>query len=121
MPTSINNKIFGLKKEGTRGTAESTVTRYLPVGPASEMNYVRELIQGDHVVGRKVRLAPVAGQKTGTGQITDIWAEPNNIGELFYSLFGSLSSAQQGGTAAYLHSISQLATHQHPGYTFYLG
>lgn len=121
MPTSLQNKIFGLKKEGTRGTAETTVTRYLPVGASSEFNYVRELVNSDHVVGSKVRLAPVAGVKTGTGQLVDIWAEPNNIGELILSLLGSVSSAQQGGSAAYLHSFSQLTTHQHPGYTMYLG
>jgi hypothetical protein len=60
------------------------------------------------------------GPYRARGSIGDFPAEPENIvGELLYGVFGSVSSAQQGGTSAYLHTFSPADSL--PSYTVRIG
>jgi len=65
---------------------------------------------------RKRNLGPYRAR----GQIREFPVEPENIiGELLYAVFGNVSSAQQGGTSAYLHTFSPADTL--PSYTVRIG
>jgi hypothetical protein len=46
------------------------------------------------------------GPYTATGSIGDFGVDPLNIGELLLGAFGSVSTLQQGGTAARLHTFT---------------
>jgi len=60
------------------------------------------------------------GQYRARGNIGDFPVEPETIiGELLLGVFGSVSSAQQGGTAAYLHTFTPADTL--PSYTTRIG
>jgi hypothetical protein len=60
---------------------------------------------------RKRNLGPYRAR----GNIGDFPVEPENIGELLFGVFGSVNSAQQGGTTAYLHTFTPADTL--PSYT----
>ena len=108
---------FGLKKEGTRGTAEATATVWYPVLEA-ELEYKLNHLQDEALRGIPDKFAPVPGRKTGTGKIK-MNLDPQTSVEMFYSLLGTISSAQQGGSAAYKHTITRLVSPTKPVYTFF--
>lgn len=62
-----------------------------------------------------VTLKPVATQNetdylvgpyTNQGKIEEYYVKPDNIGELLMAIFGTDTPAQQGGSAAYLHTFT---------------
>jgi len=116
-PTEI--KTIGLKKEATRGVAETTIAKYLAVEKASEFEYKLNLIEDEMLRGTYERYEPIAGTKEGTGKFT-IDLDAMNCGEIFYSLLGSVNT-QLIGTNAYRHIFTRdLTNFLLPSYTFFI-
>lgn len=116
---SIEAQRFGLKKEAVRGTAETTPDKWYPFLKGTEFNYALGLLDQDVIKGNPSRMAPIAGAKSGTGKVK-LLLDSQTCVEFFRSLLGGLSSAQQGGSAAYKHTIVNNAGIQKPPYTFFL-
>lgn len=116
---AIEANRFGLAKEASRGAAETTPTKWYPTrnGPP-ELALDLNLLQDTGIRGIAAKYAPIAGIKVGQGKIP-LHFDPQMLGEFFYSLLGGKSSAQQGGSAAYLHTFSQSGILP-PAYTFFL-
>lgn len=109
---------FGLAKEGTRLTAESTPSKWYPIMDV-EVPYGPELLEDNGLRGVKAPFAPVAGRKRGTGKFK-IVADAQTIGELLNSCVGGVASAQQGGTSAYQHTFTPASGIQPTTYTFFM-
>jgi len=96
-------RYLGIAKEAQYGT---------PVTPTKFIDIVKESIGADQEVlmdetvrGRDVYKQSAGPVKVGGG--FDFFVAPENgIGQLLYQCLGAVSSAQQGGTAAYLHTIT---------------
>lgn len=84
---------FGLAKESVRGTAESAPTKWYPV-LAPEAPYGPNLLADQALRGVRAEYAPVAGRKMGSGKFKII-LDAQTIGELLYSLLGSVTSTEQ--------------------------
>lgn len=110
---------FGLAKESVRGTAEAAPSKWYPILPDPEIVFGPELLNDEGIRGTKALFAPVTGRKRGTGKFK-IACDPQVLGEFLYSLLGGVSSAQQGGTAAYLHTFTPNATITPQSYTFFI-
>jgi len=117
--SSVEQTQFGLKKEGTRGTAETTATRWYPISKDSQMDYSLALLQDEALRGVPEEFPPNAGTKGGTGKIK-MPLDAQACGEMFYSLLGGLTSAQQAATSAYKHTILKGSGIQRVGYTFFM-
>lgn len=115
----IEAQRFGLKKEAVRGTAETAPDKWYPVLKGTEFTYSLGLLENDVLKGDPTMMPPIAGSKTGSGKIK-LPLDAQSCGELFRSLLGGVSSAQQGGTAAYKHTITLNSTYQKPPYTFFM-
>jgi hypothetical protein len=116
---SIEAQRFGLKKETVRGTAETTPDKWYPVLKGTELTYGLSLLENDVLKGDPTMLPPVAGGKSGSGKVK-LPLDSQTCVEFFRGLLGGLSSAQQGATAAYKHTITLNAGLQKPPYTFFL-
>ncbi len=110
---------FGLKKEAVRGTAETTPTKWYPVLKGTEMKYELGLLENDVLKGDPTMMPPIAGAKTGAGKVS-LPLDSQTCVEFLRSLLGGVSSAQQGGSAAYKHTITLSSSYQKPPYTFFL-
>lgn len=111
---------FGLKKESARGTAETTPDKWYAIDPAMALNYSHAPLPLETLWGTPEKRPMQAGPKTGEGSIP-FPLDAQIVGELFYSLLGGVSSAQQGGTAAYKHTITRSgAINAKPSYTFFM-
>jgi hypothetical protein len=109
---------FGMAKESVRGTAESAPSKWYPTRGLPDLNLSLDLLQDNGIRGIQAKYAPISGIKKGEGKIP-LFFDPQILGEFCYSLLGSKTSAQQGGTAAYLHTFSQQTGIQPPSYTFF--
>lgn len=116
-------KIWVIKKETVRGTAEadSTGGRAIPVLPASEMSLNPNLIANAKVFGdRQMRVAaPGVRDWQGTMEL-----EPgaDKLGELLNSLFGTLATDQPdagGAPLVYRHRFTPSLVGQNPLYTLF--
>jgi hypothetical protein len=111
---------FGLKKEGTRGTAESAPTKWYPILPTPEIDFKLLHLEDEGLRATRALFTPVAGRKIGVGKFKMI-CDPQMLGEILSSLMGAVpTSAQQGGTAAYQHSYVIGSGIQPPAYTFFI-
>lgn len=116
----VDRKQFGLKKEASRGTAETAPSRFLFVGRDAELAYGLEHVENDRIAGVVAgEFAPEAGRKVGTGKIP-MDLEAQTIGEILYSLLGNVVTAQDGATTAYTHTFTKTSSTQHPGYTLFV-
>jgi len=116
---ATEQKYVALGKETTRGTL-ATPTLYLPVGKGTEFDYKLNLIADDLLRGIFERYPSYAGTKEGTGKITGVNVNSSNCGLLFLSLFGKVTSTQQGGTSAYQHIFEKdNSTITNPSLSFY--
>ena len=115
---TIEAQRLGLKKEAVRGTAETTPAKWYPVLKGTEFKYDLALLENDVLKGDPTLMAPIAGAKTGAGKVK-LPLDSQTCVEFFRSVLGSLSSAQQGGTAAYKHTITLNPAYQNPSYTFF--
>jgi len=96
-------RYLGIAKEAAWGT---------PVAPTKFIDIVKEslgadqeILLDDTVRGRDYYKQSAGAVKVGGG--FDFFVAPENgIGQLLYFALGAVSSAQQGGTSAYLHTIT---------------
>lgn len=119
MEYSIDQKWLGLAKEGTRGTATPTVTRYIPVGVDSELDYKLNLIEDAQARGVLANFSPYAGTKEGTGKLSAMDVTSRIIGELLYSCLGTVTVTNNGADGSYTHTFKKDPNiYQMPSYTF---
>jgi len=96
-------RYIGIAKETSYGE---------PVTPAKFIDIVKESIGADQeiLLAETVRGRDYYKQSAGVVKVSggfDFFVAPENgIGQLLYYCLGTVSSAQQGGTAAYLHTIT---------------
>lgn len=84
---------FGLCLEASRGTAETTPTKWYPSRGPIDLNYVRNHLQDTGLRGIAAKFTPVAGIKMGDGKIP-LFFDAQNLGEFTYSLLGGKSSTE---------------------------
>lgn len=123
MPFATEHKIFGFKKEGSRGVSEAAPTKFLSVGPESEFNYKSALIADDKIRGLKERFPSAPGIKEGTGNLAAIDVEAFSIGDLLFGCLGGVSTAQPDATnspTVYRHTFSRLNSLSMPSFTFFI-
>ncbi len=116
---SIEAQRFGLKKEAVRGTVETTPAKWYPVLKGTEMSYGLALLENDVLKGDPTMLPPIAGGKSGSGKVK-LPLDSQTCVEFFRGLLGGVSSAQQGATAAYKHTITLNSGLQKPSYTYFM-
>jgi hypothetical protein len=92
--SSLEQVQFGLCKEASRGTAETTPTKWYPVDKSSQLDYALALLKDENLRGSPEEFPPNAGVKTGTGKIK-MPLDAQNCGEFLYSNLGGVSSAEQ--------------------------
>jgi len=96
-------RYLGIAKETAYGTP-LTPTRFIDIVKES-LAADQEVILDETVRGRDYYKQSAGPVKAGGG--FDFFVAPENgIGQLLYYCLGAVSSAQQGGTAAYLHTIT---------------
>jgi hypothetical protein len=93
-PFSLEAKRWGLKKEGTRLTAETTATKWLSVDPGSEISHRLELLEDKGLRGIKAAYPSHSGVKVTDGKVTAP-VRTSNFGEFLQMLLGNPSSAEQ--------------------------
>jgi len=112
---------ISLAKETTRGTAETSPTKYLKVSRDSALQYDLVHVPNELIQGQKLgEWAPEAGRKAVTGNISgDL--EAQTCGELLYSLLGKYSGTQMSTSTAYQHtfSVATNGTNSNPSYTIF--
>lgn len=114
---SVFQKRFGLIKESTRGTAETTPTVWIQPLVDSEMIYKLMYEQNAEIRGLNLGApAPIPTYIDGQGKIK-MYLRPSELGEFFHMFIGDAVSAQQGGSAAYLHTFTPGAIIQPDSYT----
>ncbi len=92
--SSVEQVQFGLAKETSRGTAETTPTKWYPVDKASQLDYAVTLLKDENLRGVPEEFPPNAGPKQGTGKIK-MPVDAQTIGEFLYSVLGGVTSAEQ--------------------------
>lgn len=123
MPFATEQKIFGFKKEASRGVAEASPAKFLAVGADSELNYSSVLIPDDRIRGFKERFPSAPGIKEGTGTLAAIDVEASTIGDLLLGCLGSVATIQPDAPNAptvYRHTFSRLNDIQMPSFTFFV-
>ncbi len=93
-PFSLEAKRWGLKKEGTRLTAETTATKWLSVDPGSEISHRLELLPDNGLRGVKAAYPSHAGVKVTDGKVTAP-VRTSHFGEFLNMLLGAPTSAEQ--------------------------
>ncbi|MCW4048057.1 MAG: phage tail tube protein [Candidatus Bathyarchaeota archaeon] len=112
----MGTRYVALGKETIYGTAVAAMRYAEAVASIKpDQSWIIPASVGSRAV-RKRALGPYRAR----GNIGDFPVEPENIiGELLLGVFGSVSSVQQGGTSAYLHTFSPAESL--PSYTVRLG
>lgn len=116
---AIQAQRFGLALEASRGVAESAPTKWYQSRGPVELNYSLNHLDDQGIRGIKAKYPALKGITVGEGKIP-LYADPQMLGEFFYSLLGSKAAAQQGGTAAYKHTFTQQSGIQPPSYTLFV-
>ena len=115
----VDLKSFALKKESVRGTAETAPAKHVKVARDSSLDYSLEHIENDRIQGVNSDFNPEAGRKIGVGKLT-IDVEAETIGEFMYSLLGTVVTAQQSTSTAYVHTFSKTTSTRHQAYTMFV-
>lgn len=108
----------GLAKESSRGVAESTPGSWLAVHPDSRMDYKAILQPDTNLRGTMAKWADAVVATEGDGLIK-FPLRASDVGEFLHMLIGDPTSAQQGGSAAYLHTFTPATTILPASYTFF--
>ena len=96
-------RYLGIAKETVYGTPV-TPTKFIDIVKES-LGAEQEILLDETVRGRDYYKQSPGAVKIGGG--FDLFAAPENgIGQLLYYCLGAVNSAQQGGTTAYLHTIT---------------
>jgi hypothetical protein len=114
----VQTRRFGLKKEGTRLTAETTPDKWYPIMSDVDVVWGPRHLADQAVRGRRAENQPVGGRKLGTLKFK-MALDAQSIGEFLYSVMGAKSTAQQGSTAAYKHSFTVDTGTTPPAYTLF--
>ena len=115
---SIEQQQFGLKKETVRGTAETTITTYIPIDPSSLPEYKLNLINDENLRGIAEIYPPIAGTLDGAAPIK-IDVDPDHFGEILNSLLGHDTVTNL--SPAYVHTFDRLTSGiQFPSYSLFL-
>lgn len=110
---------FGLKKEGTRLTAESAPDKWYPIMSEVDVEFGPKLLPNQTVVGYKGEAEPIAGRKLGTLKFKMI-LDAQTIGEFLRSLMGTSAPTQLSSGNAYRHDLTVLTSSaQNPTYTLF--
>lgn len=123
MPFATEHKVFGFKKENTRGVAEASPAKFLAVAAESELTYKTVLIPDDRIRGLKERFPSAPGVKEGSGQLSGIDVEASTIGDLLFGCLGSVTTAQPDATnspTVYRHTMRRLNSLSMPSFTFFV-
>ena len=116
---SIESKRWGLKKEGTRLTAESAPDVWFAVEPESEMTPNQIPIEDTALRGVRAGYPSVAGQKLVEGTVK-MPVRAQNIAEFGVMTLGAPTSTNPG-TLAYNHEwIFPLSSILPPAYTIFV-
>jgi hypothetical protein len=90
---SVEQQQFGLKKESSRGTAESSPGKWFPTRGNAKVSYDLKHLKDEGIRGIAQDYAPVAGPKEGMAKIP-LNLDPHSCVDFFYSLLGGVSSAE---------------------------
>lgn len=93
-PFSLEAKRWGLKKEGSRLTAETTATKWFSADPESEISHRLELLEDKGLRGVKAAFPSHAGIKITDGKISAP-VRTSHFGEFLNMLLGAPTSAEQ--------------------------
>lgn len=123
MPFATEQKVFGFKKEGSRGVSEAAPAKFLAVGADSELNYGTVLIPDERIRGLKERFPSAPGIKEGTGNLSGIDVEASTVGDLLFGCLGQVATVQPDATnspTVYRHTFSRLNDLLMPSFTFFV-
>lgn len=117
-------KVFVIKKESVRGTAEANATsgRSLPVLPASAVNFVPALLADAKVYGDPMERPAQGGIREGSGTL-ELEPGADKLGELLLSLFGQVTTDQPdvgGAPLVFRHRFTPATSALHPLYTLFV-
>ncbi len=120
----IENKVFQIKKETVRLTAETDASgsRTIPVLPASEISPVPTLLEDTKIFGDGIEREALSGIREFTGTL-ELEPGADKLGELFLSLFGSVTTDQPdvgNAPSVYRHRFTKAATAQNPTHTLFI-
>lgn len=87
----VEDKVFGVKREASRGDAETSAARYIPVSRDSEFEYKPDLLADEGLRGSKNDFPPDTGRIGCTGSV-ETYMRANEIGEFFLSALGAVST-----------------------------
>ncbi len=120
----VEEKVFIIKKETVRGTAEAAAAggRSLAVLPASEVNLNPNLLQNEKIFGDSQERTASAGPQEITGTL-EMEPGADKIGELLLSLLGTVITDQPdvgGAPLVFRHRFTPGGVAQHPLYTLFV-
>jgi hypothetical protein len=95
---------FGIARETTRGTAETSPAVWIPTRGFAKFNFEPKHVQNPGIRGVMSRMPHIQTQKMGEGQIPLV-LDAQYIDRFFQSLLGDPTTAQQAATAAYKHTF----------------
>lgn len=119
----VEQKVFIIKKETVRGTAEANATggRSIPVLPASEITPNPNLIENTKIFGDAEQRDFAAGPEEITGTL-EIEPGADKLGEFLLSLLGGVVTDQPdvgNAPSVFRHRFLSDADAQHPLYTLF--
>lgn len=120
----VEQKVFQIKKETVRGTAEANATsaRSIPVLPGSEINLDPGLLENAKIFGDANERDAVGGIRAWSGTL-ELEPGADKLGELMLSLFGGVVTDQPdagGAPTVFRHRFVSDADAQHPMYTLFV-
>lgn len=117
---SVFKKRWGLAKESSRGVAESAPSAWFAPLSDSEIEYKLNFADNMQVKGYNLaKDAPIQTTIDINGKIR-MYLRPSELGEFLHMMLGDASSAQQGGSAAYLHTFTPGNVIQPDSYTLFV-
>lgn len=107
--TRQESKVWVIKRESTRGTAEANSTggRAIPVTPASEMSLDPGLLANDKAYGDAEMRDPQPGPTAWAGPF-EVHAGADKLGELLLSLFGQVTTTELTGFVITLNTNDRI-------------
>lgn len=119
MPSTMEQRRLGLKKEAVRGTAETTPDKWRAISADSELNYSKEFAEDETKRGINAQHPAAPTINAGEGPI-NFPVRATEIGEFLHMAIGNPISTNPG-TLAYLHTFTAPDTSvQRPAYTLFL-
>ena len=120
----VEQKVFIIKKEAVRGTAEASATggRSLPVLPASEISINPNLLPNTKIFGDPEQRDAAGGVRDFTGTL-ELEPGADKLGELLINLLGKVVTDQPdvgGAPLVFRHIFTPDTDPQHPLHTLFI-